>query len=166
MQSVRKKVKILKLINYFILVFSLILVLDLVLPTEKKEIKILSSYKPLIHGKGRSYPSTDETIVITSAGRIKVSPREYYPLIKDADKGIILETSPMLKISKAIQIGDHKIKSSKLILGFFAIFPYLLFLISIIVARSKNPKVVINFGITNIILFPIIIYLLFTELFR
>lgn len=154
--------KFLRHFSAVLLILSSIFLIDLVLPTVKRDATVISTHRP----RTKRGFSREEVIIQTTEGRIKVRPNHLYGIFKG--DSVIFYKSIIFGIGKSIYLKDKDriSKTSNLVYGWFLFMPVLILTLSIITVKLEDPKVIENIGGANVALTIFVLYILLRDYFR
>lgn len=152
-------------VNQVALIVSFILIVDLNLPLSSKKGIIEDYHRPTVDRRHNS-KSSDELILHTSRGKIKVRPSDLGPGKKNTP--IYLRSTQILDISKSVILleSQKEIRSNSFLFGYFALLPWLIMLLSTIALVTKSRMKQLNVGSVNVPLLALLIYLISENFLR
>lgn len=154
-------VRLIRKFNQLIVVLSSLLIVDLLLPLHTEEAIIIDYHRAAVTGGKYSSrtKSSDELIVTTTEGRIKVKPTS--AIRENYNHRIILYSTYIFQISKQLELNNGRLlKSNNMLFSWFSFVPLTMLLFGVVTLLLKSEKSILNIGTANFGFLLLLLYLL------
>lgn len=149
-------------LNQLVFLISLIITIDGLIPRKQIHTNIESLHRPLEYNKHRGYePSTTKVLIVMENNEMLAGIRELRGV--EVGKKVLLYKTRILGVSRRIWAKDDSfiVDNIRVIHRYFFFLPWLIMILALYTIKHNSVDVLINFGITNIILLLFHFYLLY-----